>query len=297
MQRGFCSIGIVLAVALGDGGCGQPGDSRLLDSYGWYAPARGIELEGAAMVRAASSTTGSACDFVQLPWFGPALCGPGAVLRPGRGTCDVFSDLSPKVDELSGRYRADRDAHNFLPAGDHDVLELLAVYVLENGEGDRPPHGPHGNLYWDVFGAFEPLMTSADGAAQRRLSRARVLRGPHRTHGSTDEWLDDEVLTYRGAGLYRWGANQGTEDALVLRIWESDGDEDGFLGRRNDVLGMEHIRRSDTEQPCGLWVPFHRYKNGHPRRRTGETVLWALLRTPVVPGFPDVLADTQQPVR
>lgn len=287
MQRGFCSIGIVLAVALFDGGCSQPGDSRLLDSYGWYAPGRGIEPDAAAMLRIAGSN-GPTCNSAQLPWLGPALCGAGAVLRPSRGSCSVFSDLSPRVDAISGYYRADQDRRNFLQTGRSDVLELLAVYVVENGEGEEPPHGPHGNLYWDVFGPFEPLMASNDGALNRRLAKAHVLRGPHRTHGSTDEWLDDEVLTYGRAGLFQWGSTPGTDDSLVIRVWESDGDEDGFLGRRNDVLGMEHIRRSDTEQACGLWVPFHRYTNGHPRRRTSDPVLWMLIRTP---GAEELLDD------
>ncbi|MNC98770.1 hypothetical protein D3C83_168360 [compost metagenome] len=76
----------------------------------------------------------------------------------------------------------------------------------------------------------------------------------------------------------------------MIRVWESDGDEDGFLGRRNDVLGMEHVRRCDTQQPCGLWVPFHRYTNAHPRRRTSDPVLWMLVRTPVAPGTGEFLA-------
>ena len=289
MQRGFRSSGIVLAVALCGGACGQPAESRLLDSYGWQVPGRGIEVEGAAMLRVAH-TGDDRCRSAQLPWVGPALCGAGAVLRPARRTCSVFSDLSPRVDPLGGFYRADRDARNWLPTGRSDVLELLAVYVVENGEGEGPPHGPHGNLYWDLFGPFEPLMTSEDGALIRRVSRSHVLRGPHRTHGSTDEWLDDEVLTYGQAGIFHWGSTPGTEDMVVLRVWESDGAEDGFLGRRNDVLGMEHIRRGDTEQPCGLWVPFHRYTNGHPRRRTTDPAMWMLLRTPTPAGSFEVLA-------
>jgi hypothetical protein len=288
MQRGFGSVGIVLAALCGSG-CSQATESRVLDSYGWQVPGRGIELEGAAVLRASDSGE-DGCRAVRLPWRGPALCGAGAVLRPSRATCSVFSDLSPRVDALGGAYRADRDQRNWIPTGRSDVLELLAVYVVENGESEHPPHGPHGNLYWDAFGPFEPLMTSADGALGRRLGRSHVLRGPHRTHGTTDEWLDDEVLTYRRAGLFRWGSPPGTEELVVLRVWESDGDEDGFLFRRNDVLGMEPIRRSDTEQPCGVWVPFHRYSNGHPRRRTSEPVLWMLVRTPRPPGPFQVLA-------
>jgi hypothetical protein len=116
------------------------------------------------------------------------------------------------------------------------------------------------------------------------VSLSHVLRGPHRTHGTTDEWLDDEVLAYSRAGLYRWGAEAGTEQAIVLRVWESDGHDDGWFGRRNDVLGMELVERSQTETPCGVWVPFHRYTSTHPRRRTTEPALYLLLRTRIPPG-------------
>jgi hypothetical protein len=127
-------------------------------------------------------------------------------------------------------------------------------------------------------------MASADGARRRRVSSSHVLRGPHRTHGTTDEWLDDEVLAYSSAGLYRWGSEPGTEQSIVLRVWESDGHEYGWFGRRNDVLGMELVQRSLTETPCGVWVPFHRYTSTHPRRRTTEPALYLLLRTRVPPG-------------
>ena len=71
----------------------------------------------------------------------------------------------------------------------------------------------------------------------------------------------------------------------MLRVWESDGSEDGFLGRRNDVVGMEHIRKQDTENACGTWVAFHRYTNQHPRKRTRFASLWLLLRTAPADGF------------
>jgi hypothetical protein len=293
MRCGFGSTGIVIAAVLSGWACGGS-NGRVLESYAFTAPGRGVELDAAAVLRVSGAPLG-ACHEVRLPWQGAALCGPDAVLRPRRGTCSVFSDHSPRVDAIGGFFRADADSRNWFSTVPEGVLELLAAYVIDNGEGDDPPHGPYGNLYWDVFGPFEPLMASRDGARQRRLGkRSHVLRGPHRTHGTTDEWLDDEVLTYRQAGLLRWGAFPGTEDAVVLRIWESDGDEDGFLGRRNDVLGMEFIRRRDTEQPCGLWVPFYRYTNGHPRKRTGEPALWLLVRTRRPPAPFGVLAELEE---
>ncbi len=107
-----------------------------------------------------------------------------------------------------------------------------------------------------------------------------MLRGPHNTHGNTDEWLDDEVVKYNGFGLYNWGSHFTTGQRLILRVWESDSmSEDGnWLGRRNDVLGMERISRSRTEA-SEVWVPFHKYTNDHPRRRTTTVALWMLLRT------------------
>jgi hypothetical protein len=280
MRLRFCSTGIAVVFALVSGGCSREACSTLLDSYGWNTPARGIEPPADAVARITTDDGDAAvCRASDNPWRGPGLCGPGAVLEPGRSRCGVFNDISPQIDKNGGFYRADRDRKNWVPLDGGNVLELLAAYVVENGEGDEELHGPHGNLHWDVFGQFEPLMESKDGARGRRVAESSVLRGPHRTHGTTDEWLDDEALMYSGAGLFRWGSQPGTSDAVVLRVWESDGTEDGALGRRNDVLGMEYIRKQDTENACGKWVSFHRYTNGHPRKRTAEPVLWLLVRT------------------
>jgi hypothetical protein len=284
-MRGCIGCAAFALALLELGACGPPGariEAPLVESYGWQTPGRGIELDAAAVLRGGDDGDGL-CRAARIPWRGPALCGPGSLLRPERGSCSVFADMTPRLDPIHGFYRADRDRKNWVPTGRPDVLEVLAVYVQDNGEGEDPPHGPYGNLYWDVFGAFEPLMTSRDGADKRRVAAPHQLRGPHRTHGTTDEWIDDEVLTYSKAGLFRWGSAPGTNDAVVIRVYESDGAEDGFLFRRNDVLGMETVRRRDTAQPCGQWVAFHRYTNGHPRRRTQEAGLWMLLRTPAPP--------------
>lgn len=268
-----------MVVALVSGGCSREICTAFVESYGWNMPARGIQPPAAAVARITGDDA-ALCRASENPWRGPGLCGAGAVLEPSRGRCSVWKDLSPKVDKNAGFYRAERDRKNWVPLDHGSVLELLAAYVIDNGEGDEEPHGPHGNLHWDVFGPFEPLMESRDGANDRRVMTSSVLRGPHRTHGTTDEWLDDEALMYSGAGLFRWGSQPGTDDAMVMRVWESDGSEDGSaVGRRNDVLGMEYIRRQDTENECGTWVPFHRYTNGHPRKRTSHPALWLLVRT------------------
>lgn len=183
-----------------------------------------------------------------------------------------FAKLSPRRDPagfLDGR----RDRPNSI-AVDGDVLQVCGAYVSDNGEGDAWPHGPVGHIYIDFFASTEPLAASADGADQRRLGRSsRLLRGPHRTHGDLDEWLDDEFQRYEHFGVFQWSGR----DAVVARIWESDGSEDGRWGRRNDVLGMELVNRADTLQ--GTWIPLHAYTNHHPRRRTSRITGWLLVKT------------------
>jgi hypothetical protein len=206
-------------------------------------------------------------------------CAGREVARPLAGECVDYDDATPFLDPGDGAYRASLDRRNWLTPGE-GTLELLAVHVVDNGEGDGWPHGPQGNLLFDFFRPDEPTAASPDGADRRRITPPRVLRGPHRTHGKTDEWLDDELLAYRDAGLFRWGSAPGTRDAVVMRIFETDSDsEDGFLGRRNDVLGMTVIDRAATERPEGAWVTFHHYTNAHPRRAQAGLTIRALVRT------------------
>ncbi len=211
---------------------------------------------------------------------GPACCDGLAVVHPGAGACSRPSDMSPLLDPVHAKYRGELDSENFLSVSSPGVLELLAAHVLDNGEGEGWPHGPYGNLYWDVFKGDEPVAESRDGAFRRRVQDPRVLRGPHRTHHDVDEWLDDEVLMYQNAGLFRWGTAPGTEQSLVLRVFESDfRSDDGMLGRRNDVLGMQVVHRAATESPCGTWIELHRLTNDHPRKRTDRVTVRLLVRT------------------
>lgn len=214
----------------------------------------------------------AACNGTSSPFStGPRCCLRATVLRPWLGTCQPFSDLSPNRD-YSGAYNGAADRPNTLPAT-ADTLQVCGMYVIDNGEGSGGVHGPMGNLYIDIFDSSEPLLTSANGADRRRIGQPRQLRGPHRTHGTTDEWLDDELQRYQQFGAFSWG----DRSALIVRIWESDGSEDGSWGRRNDVLGMERVSRVATRP--GLWVPLHTYTNDHPRRRTAAVSGWIYLKT------------------
>lgn len=205
---------------------------------------------------------------------GPHCCPGRGLAHPDRNTCDAPSNLSPRVSP-HGTYLAASDRPNFMNvrAG---VLELVAARVRDNGEGDDWPHGPYGNLYIDFFGCNEPLDRVPDGADRRRIAAPLQLRGPHRTHGTTDEWLDDEALFYSGAGIFDWGART----CVTIRVYESDSNsEDGnWLGRRNDVLCLERVNRASTTGT--LTLSCTKYTNGHPRiRQPGNRTLWLHLHT------------------
>ena len=182
---------------------------------------------------------------------------------------------------------------------------MLAAECYDDGEGSDCPHGPFGSVHFDLFSAtgpnaepYWPNGTLADGADQRCLklpedpSRCdRLLRGPRKTGAvclfgpaPNYEWIDGDQLEYAwnddvsvGPGIYAWKPG---ETSIVLRLWESDGSEDGdWLGRRNDLLGAELVEESVTEVPCGTWVTFHRYTNDHPRQPTNSVAFRLRLMT------------------
>lgn len=230
---------------------------------------RDLAPEGAELL---APSAAAACNGTSNPFStGPRCCPRATVPRPGLATCQPFADLSPNRDTW-GSYNGAADRPNTIPAT-ADTLQVCGMYVMDNGEGSGGVHGPMGNLYIDIFDSREPMLTSANGADKRRIGPPRQLRGPHRTHGTTDEWLDEEVQRYQQFGVFSWG----DRSALVVRIWESDGSEDGSWGRRNDVLGMERVSRVATRP--GVWVPLHTYTNDHPRRRTAAVSGWIYLKT------------------
>jgi hypothetical protein len=210
-----------------------------------------------------------------LPDGRTLCCSSGYILRPGHGICESGHKLAPFIDPRTMTYNGEYDK-GFLPIG-NNTLELLAILVIDNGEGEGWPHGPAGNLYYDLFDCSEYLPAPPDKADKRTIDGPRVLHGPDHTHGTTYEWgKDDVLLKYCNAGLFNWGER----DCVTLRIWESDSkSEDGSSGRRNDVLGLERLNRIETMNPEGVWIPMHKYTNDHPRRRTDKIAIWIKLRT------------------
>jgi len=257
--------------------------------------------------------------------LGPSTCKIDELVRPKKGICEKFVDrtpnISPKVP-YCGMYDGHRDRPNALPVGD-DTLQICYVAIFDHGEEDGGFHGPYGSLHYDYFDSSEPLSFSPDRADRRRIEPDRLLRGPHRTkrvvfgppitrpesasiqRGNAfspvkrpdmnkvpsdvmlnsdqfmDEWLRDEALLYRNFGLLDWKNRAG----IVLRIWESDGCEDGYnckfpnWKRRNEVLGMELVSRAKTLRPEGQWLNLYKYTQDHPRRRTQTITGIILLKT------------------
>ena len=250
----------------------DPGAGAAEPGHGALVPGGGALLLEELEAEDARAGAQVACQGTSSPFStGPRCCPRTTVLRPWQRRCEWFGNLSPRRDSF-GTYDGAGDRPNLLPVNS-DTLQVCAAYVIDNAEGTGWPHGPYSNLYVDVFSTAEPLDRVPDGADRRLIGQARQLRGPHRTHDTTDEWNDDELQRYRNAGVFRWSGRS----ALVLRLWESDGSEDGAWGRRNDVLGLEPITRAGTLG--GVWIAFHKYTNAHPRRRTAEVGGWLLLRT------------------
>lgn len=170
------------------------------------------------------------------------------------------------------------------------MLALLAADCFDNGEGDECPHGPFGSIHIDFFDDGTPSwpMPGAgrkDGClrdATGRCSRQK-LPGPRSAtvvcpyaKPPSEEWLDGDSRDYGdGLTLLAWPPGK---TAIVVRLRESD-PGGRWLGRRDDVLGVERIDRAATELPEGTWVDFHRYTNDHPRLPTPDVAFRLHVKT------------------
>jgi hypothetical protein len=192
--------------------------------------------------------------------------------------------LSPNI--LDGVYDCGQDPGNWV-LWSQEVLAILEARCHDNGEGADWPHGPFGHIYIDLFDPPPDLDAIPDGADHRRLMEPPLrLRGCWRTHDGLDEWLDGDVVTYRQGGILAWGERE----EIVLRLYESDGSEDGAWGRRNDVLGFERIRKTDTTGQV-VTVSCHPFTNDHPRRRRPDQVAFELKLQTMTWTFPTQQVD------
>lgn len=112
---------------------------------------------------------------------------------------------------------------------DHVSLHIQWMGVIDNGEGDDWPHGPHGNFHYEVF-----------DAGNRPLIHG-ILYGP-----SKNEWLDRDEKFYPAFMIHKWAAG---EKKVRVKIWESD---PGPF-RRHDTVFDAWINRSDTTGRVRTW--------------------------------------------
>ena len=114
--------------------------------------------------------------------------------------------------------------------------------VIDNGEGDRWPHGPHGSLHVLVY----PPSQTCPGN-QRNYPRPLThvyLSGP-----SDGEWLDGDARSFNDLEVYLWRHNG--LDSVKVFVYESD---PGRIGRAHDPLFCRVVpRRRDP----GVWRSYH----------------------------------------
>lgn len=131
------------------------------------------------------------------------------------------------------------------------TLVLTWAGVIDNGEGDEPPHGPYGSLHILVYEA-----DAADPEDQQAYAAplAHVyLSGPTSAGGSKREWLDGDEKDFQDLEVFRW---RRPDDAVAVLIYESDPSSFTFDfldttfrlegKRKHDRLFFSRVSRLDT---------------------------------------------------
>lgn len=129
-------------------------------------------------------------------------------------------------------------AEDILSAG-KELLIIEYAHVIDNGEGQWPPHGPYGSIHVIAYRPEQRLEPPWD--SELKLYET-MLYGPHRTVGDLYEWLDNEELAFANYALYDW-SRHGL-DQVVLRFYESD----PGIGREHDALLAVLVSREETEE-------------------------------------------------
>ncbi len=127
---------------------------------------------------------------------------------------------------------------DILSAG-KELLTVEYAHVIDNGEGQWPPHGPYGSIHVIAYRPEQRLEPPWDPEMELYET---MLYGPHRTVGDLYEWLDNEELTFENYALYDW--NRHGLDRIVLRFYESD----PGMGREHDDLLAVLVSREETEE-------------------------------------------------
>jgi|GEM_PF-2314878 len=165
-----------------------------------------------------------------------------------------------------------------IPAGAEDMssnaygsLVITWAGVIDNGEGDEPPHGPYGSLHVLVYEA--DMQDPADRQQYPDPLSHVYLSGPTSAGGSKQEWIDGDEEAFQDLEVFRW---RKPDDAVTLLIYESDPStvKFNFLGstfkveaeRKHDRLFFSRISRMDTlSSPVTL-------SSGNVRLATGDAI-------------------------
>lgn len=130
-------------------------------------------------------------------------------------------------------------------------LVITWAGVVDNGEGNDPPHGPIGSLHILVYepGVPDPGDCFAYDAPLTHV----YLSGPTSGGGDKREWLDGDEKTFENLEVFRW---RKQNDAVSVLIYESDPSSATFhclgtdftveMKRKHDRLFYTPVSRLDT---------------------------------------------------
>lgn len=134
---------------------------------------------------------------------------------------------------------------------DYGSLVITWAGVVDNGEGDDPPHGPIGSLHVLVYEA--DVSDPGDRFAYDAPLAHVYLSGPTSGGGTKQEWLDGDEKEFENLELFQW---RGPDDAVSVLIYESDPSSLTFnfldaefrveMKRRHDRLFYAMVSRPDT---------------------------------------------------
>lgn len=124
--------------------------------------------------------------------------------------------------------------HSGLVHKDYDFGSLYIDWagVIDNGEGDNWPHGPHGNFYVVIHDS------GRDCSYSGYMSKSH-FPGPDRSKNGKYEWLDGSSRTYNNFRIFNWRSNN---DYITVMVYESD----SGWGRNHDLIFCYEVSRRGT---------------------------------------------------
>ncbi len=96
-------------------------------------------------------------------------------------------------------------------------LVITWAGVIDDGEGNDPPHGPYGSLHVLVY-----EISVQDPGDQRNYPKPLshvYLNGPTKTPDDKYEWLDGDEKEFPNLEIFRW---RKQDDEVAILVYESD---------------------------------------------------------------------------